>query len=216
LSTQSDKEKVVLAALIGAFDDQDSLPSRDEIAAKAALLAPLLGYSGDLQNIITEAETAIPSRMNAGVSLVDVDAAHDEDWIHKREIDTTYADAYGGYLRSQGWKPTVVNTLLNADGSKILGLLQDPTSEGEWKRRGLVIGHVQSGKTANYMGVIAKAADAGYKFIIVMQAFITICASRPSSASMRDLWGVPATRKTASTSVSDWTRATPTLSPSPI
>ncbi|WP_291365236.1 Z1 domain-containing protein [Acetobacter sp. UBA5411] len=168
MSKQSDKEKVVLAALIGAFDDQDGLPSRDEIAAKAALLAPHLGYSGDLQNIITEVETAIPSRMNAGVSLIDVDAAHDEDWIHKREICTTYADAYGGYLRGQGWKPTVVNTLLNADGSKILGLLQDPTSEGEWKRRGLVIGHVQSGKTANYMGVIAKAADAGYKFIIVI------------------------------------------------
>ena len=55
MSTQSDKEKVVLAALIGAFDDQDGLPSRDEIAAKAALLAPLLGYSGNLQNIITEA-----------------------------------------------------------------------------------------------------------------------------------------------------------------
>jgi Z1 domain len=168
LSTQGDKQKVVLAALIGAFDDLDGLPSRDEIAAKAALLAPLLGYSGDLQNIITEAETAIPSRMNAGISLIDVDAAHDEDWIHKREIGTTYADAYGAYLRGQGWKPTVVNTLLNADGSKILGLLQDPTSEGEWKRRGLVIGHVQSGKTANYMGVIAKAADAGYKFIIVI------------------------------------------------
>ncbi len=168
MSTQSDKEKVVLAALIGAFDDQDSLPSRDKIADKAALLAPLLGYSGDLQNIITEAETAIPSRMNAGVSLIDVDAAHDEDWIHKREINTTYTGAYGGYLRGQGWKPTVVNTLLNADGSKILGLLQDPTSEGEWKRRGLVIGHVQSGKTANYMGVIARAADAGYKFIIVI------------------------------------------------
>ena len=58
--------------------------------------------------------------------------------------------------------------LLNIDGSKILGLLQDPTSDGTWSRRGLVIGHVQSGKTSNYMGVIAKAADAGYKFIIVI------------------------------------------------
>ncbi len=168
MSTQSDKEKVVLAALIGAFEGQDRLPSRDEIAAKAAALAPLLGYTGDLQSMIVDAETTIPSRMNAGVSLIDVDAAHDEDWIHKREIGTTYADAYGGYLRSQGWKPTVVNTLLNGDGSKILGLLQDPASEGAWSRRGLVIGHVQSGKTANYMGVIAKAADAGYKFIIVI------------------------------------------------
>ena len=168
MSTQGDKEKVVLAALVGAFDDQDGLPSRDDIATRASLLAPLLGYSGDLQSIITEAETAIPSRMNAGVSLIDVGAPHDENWIHNREFDSKYADAYGRYLRSQGWKPSVVNTLLNVDGSKILGLLQDPTSEGEWKRRGLVIGHVQSGKTANYIGVITKAADAGYKFIIII------------------------------------------------
>ena len=52
--------------------------------------------------------------------------------------------------------------------TKIVGHLQDPTSEGDWDRRGLVIGHVQSGKTANYMGVIARAADTGYKFIIVI------------------------------------------------
>jgi hypothetical protein len=168
MTIQSDKEKVLLAALVGAFDDQEDLPSYDDIAEKAAGLAPLIGYFGPLQNIITEAEATIPSRMSAGVSLVDVNAPHDEDWIHKREISSIYADAYGGYLRSQGWKPTVVNTLLNGDGSKILGLLQDPTSKDAWSRRGLVIGHVQSGKTANYMGVIAKAADAGYKFIIVI------------------------------------------------
>jgi hypothetical protein len=32
----------------------------------------------------------------------------------------------------------------------------------------LVVGHVQSGKTANYTGLICKAADAGYKIIIVL------------------------------------------------
>src|SRR3546814_17593938 len=53
--------------------------------------------------------------------------------------------------------------------TRILGHLQDPLSEGTtWNRRGLVIGHVQSGKTANYTGLIARAADAGYKFIIVV------------------------------------------------
>lgn len=51
---------------------------------------------------------------------------------------------------------------------KILGLLENPDDSGEWDRRGLVIGHVQSGKTANYIGLITKAADAGYKFIIVI------------------------------------------------
>lgn len=143
-------------------------PSRADIETKARALAPILGFDGDLHDIVVTAETIIPSRMSAGVSLVDVEAAHDEEWVHKREIGSIYADAYADYLRSQNWHPTVINTLLNDDGSKILGLLQDPTSEGAWNRRGLVIGHVQSGKTANYMGVIAKAADAGYKFIIVI------------------------------------------------
>ena len=50
----------------------------------------------------------------------------------------------------------------------VLGLLEDPRRDGEWDRRGLVVGHVQSGKTGNYTGVICKAADAGYKIIIVL------------------------------------------------
>lgn len=55
---------------------------------------------------------------------------------------------------------------LSTDG--VLELLEDPRREGEWDRRGLVVGHVQSGKTGNYTGVICKAADAGYKIIIVL------------------------------------------------
>ena len=39
---------------------------------------------------------------------------------------------------------------------------------GPWDRRGMVVGHVQSGKTANYTGLICKAADAGYKLIVVI------------------------------------------------
>ena len=49
----------------------------------------------------------------------------------------------------------------------ILGCCGDPRSPEELKK-GLVIGYVQSGKTANYTGVIAKAIDAGYRLVIVM------------------------------------------------
>ncbi|HFL7942797.1 TPA: Z1 domain-containing protein [Pseudomonas putida] len=49
-----------------------------------------------------------------------------------------------------------------------LAMLEDPAREGNWDRRGMVVGHVQSGKTANYTGLICKAADAGYKIIIVL------------------------------------------------
>lgn len=50
----------------------------------------------------------------------------------------------------------------------VLERVEDPDRTGAWDRRGLVMGHVQSGKTANYTGLICKAADAGYKVIIVL------------------------------------------------
>jgi len=51
---------------------------------------------------------------------------------------------------------------------RVLELLEDPIRDGEWDRRGMVVGQVQSGKTSNYTGLICKAADAGYKLIIVL------------------------------------------------
>ncbi len=57
---------------------------------------------------------------------------------------------------------------LKASSARVLALLDDPTQEGKWQRRGLVVGDVQSGKTAHYAGVINRAADAGYRVIVVL------------------------------------------------
>ncbi len=162
-----ESEKNFTSALINALALLPAAPTRDEVKEKAATLAAIFGYSGDLTTIIDEVMIAVDTRMGAGVSLVDVAAHHDEEWVRKREIEWTYSLAYEAFLRGERWHPTVVQSLSDV-GTRILGHLQDPTSEGSWDRRGLVIGHVQSGKTANYMGVIAKAADAGYKFIVVI------------------------------------------------
>ncbi|XDZ51500.1 Z1 domain-containing protein [Neisseriaceae bacterium CLB008] len=57
---------------------------------------------------------------------------------------------------------------LDTSTDTILSLLEDPERLGSWDRRGLIVGHVQSGKTGNFTGLICKAADAGYKIIIVL------------------------------------------------
>ena len=62
----------------------------------------------------------------------------------------------------------VVTKSVDQATDRILGYLEDPGREGPWDVRGLVMGHVQSGKTANYTGLICKAADAGYNVIIVL------------------------------------------------
>lgn len=50
---------------------------------------------------------------------------------------------------------------------QILRQCANPKAEGA-KRRGLVVGYVQSGKTANFQALIAKAVDEGYRIIIVL------------------------------------------------
>ena len=160
-------EKIFTSALINTLTLLPEAPTREMVEQKATELAAIIGYSDNLSTSIDEALIAIDTRMGAGVSLIDVSAHHDEEWVRKREIEWIYSSAYEAFLRGERWPPTVVQALSDV-GTRILGHLQDPTSEGSWDRRGLVIGHVQSGKTANYLGVIAKAADAGYKFIIVI------------------------------------------------
>lgn len=56
---------------------------------------------------------------------------------------------------------------------KILDKCVNPKKDGSWDRRGMVVGHVQSGKTSNYVGLVNKATDAGYKVIIIIAGTIS-------------------------------------------
>ena len=51
--------------------------------------------------------------------------------------------------------------------SEILKLIGSP-ERGSITTRGLVLGHVQSGKTTNFLSVAAKAADNGYDLVIIL------------------------------------------------
>lgn len=61
----------------------------------------------------------------------------------------------------------VVKTM-DDDTDIVMDLLENPKDKESFSVYGMVVGHVQSGKTANYSALIAKAADAGYKFIVVI------------------------------------------------
>jgi len=163
-----ENERNFTSLLVLSLADLTETPTRTVVEEKAKQLADVVGYVGELKPVVDHAMIQVDTRMGAGVSLIDVEAEHDEEWARKRDdITWAYSDSYETFLKRTGWSPTVVQSLSDV-GARILGHLQDPQSEGAWDRRGLVIGHVQSGKTANYIGLIARAADAGYKFIIVI------------------------------------------------
>ena len=56
---------------------------------------------------------------------------------------------------------------IDSASTKVVAQLAHPAIRGTTKK-GLVVGYVQSGKTANYTSVIAKASDAGYRLVIVL------------------------------------------------
>ncbi|WP_168354970.1 Z1 domain-containing protein [Clostridium sartagoforme] len=90
----------------------------------------------------------------------------------KAELSMAYWDRYSKYLiEEKHFAPNVVNTM-DEMLDNLTDLLGNPEIEGKFQRRGLIIGDVQSGKTSNYTGLICKAADSGYKVIVLLTGVI--------------------------------------------
>lgn len=79
-----------------------------------------------------------------------------------------YWDHYAGYLADQRqWDPDAI-AALDIATDQIIERISNPERMEAHQAKGLVVGHVQSGKTANFTGVIGKAVDVGYRLIIVL------------------------------------------------
>ena len=91
-------------------------------------------------------------------------------WLNRRRgsIDFFYWNRLNDYYMSGSQLPPSVVSVLNNVTDEVLDYCGDPEDMGAWSRRGMVMGHVQSGKTTNYAALICKAADAGYKVIILL------------------------------------------------
>ena len=92
-------------------------------------------------------------------------------WYHdrKREIRDFYWNHYRTQLEvpKGSWKSDAID-ILDASTDDVISRLSDPTLTEIYPVKGLVMGYVQSGKTSHFSGLIAKAADAGYRLIIVL------------------------------------------------
>lgn len=100
-----------------------------------------------------------------------VDAVDFRPWLHDARINGEIGDFYWGRYRKllnlKGLPRSVIDATDEVT-DRVLDRLGDPKNMSPWSRRGMVVGHVQSGKTANYTGLICKAADAGYRLIVVI------------------------------------------------
>jgi hypothetical protein len=69
---------------------------------------------------------------------------------------------------------------------KVVAMLDHPATAG-FNSRGLVVGHVQSGKTSNFTAVIAKAADRGYRMFIVLSGIHNALRRQTQARLIRDV-----------------------------
>ena len=95
-----------------------------------------------------------------------------QEWYSNERIGNPYFwNKYKALLLANpSFNRKSINLLDEDTLPNIMNCLGNPNDQFEGKRfrRGLIIGDVQSGKTATYSGLICKAADAGYKVVILL------------------------------------------------
>ncbi|WP_077045959.1 Z1 domain-containing protein [Pseudomonas sp. KK4] len=84
------------------------------------------------------------------------------------ELDSYYWNRLRKYYLETGILPSHVLATLDSDTDEILDRCGNPKDESYGAIRGMVMGNVQSGKTTNYSALICKAADAGYRVIVLL------------------------------------------------
>lgn len=121
--------------------------------------------------LMTDIEYEYKIVHNKGQAIFD---KYDEkrDWYSKMDItDNFFWSRYKKYLLEKTSISRVsINRLDDTTLPDIMNCLGNPNEKSDKQnvRRGLIIGDVQSGKTATYTGLICKAADAGYKVVILL------------------------------------------------
>ena len=147
-------------------------PTPEQIKAKVKSVCDMLKGGGELafseEKLLTEIETLVNVWIGTGTALDD--ATDHEPWLpdKRASINWGFWRRYERFLEEEQHLPPIIVQRLSHLTDSVLERLEDPHRPGAWDRRGMVVGNVQSGKTANYIGLVTKAVDAGYKLVIIL------------------------------------------------
>lgn len=132
----------------------------------------LVGDDDDIKDLVNDLEYEVSVRHTQGSAIFnDYETLH--NWYSKLKLNQQpFWERYRRFLlEKSSLDERSIDILDHKTLPNILNCLADPNEQFEGKRtpcRGLIIGDVQSGKTSTYIGLICKAADAGYKVIILL------------------------------------------------
>ena len=174
-----DKLSLLFRKLCIAYDDdfaaEEIVPSEDEFNAMADRVRCDSRHQytdSEFLSIREQVRELRAASIGIGISIDKPSSDHDIEWFSSfastNPDSCKYNQRFIRYMaEAKHWSEDMI-TDLDRNTDEIVNRLGDPNKKGGWKRKGLVIGDVQSGKTANYTSVCNKAVDAGYKIIIIL------------------------------------------------
>src|SRR5690606_12867257 len=134
----------------------DSVPQEDQIRHTAEHLRSLAPVDDEEFH---EVLRRVHARLRIGMDIGAAISEPYQPWLSARkpEIEPYFWNRFSQLLLQQRW-PIQVVTTLDKVTDEVLDLTGNPVQVGKWRRRGLVVGDVQSGKTATYTALTCKAA----------------------------------------------------------
>lgn len=145
----------------------------------------------DLSSVFEVLEAERKSRIRRPADFQDITTADQEDieasgWYEGPDayISEGLWSALKDRMEGSGLRDAVRG--IDASSTEVVKRLAEPGQRGD-KRIGVVVGNVQSGKTANYAAVISKAVDAGYRFVIVLSGIHNNLRLQTQARLERDL-----------------------------
>lgn len=151
----------------------NKLPTVDQIYSEAEEIRKIFKVTYPVTDEEFESiKKRLPENILHSIGYADTlrkrDGIHQYGWYKTSVNDGFFWNRYKDYLSTtKKWSRIVVERL-HKTTEDVMGDLGDPQSEEPFQRRGLLLGDVQSGKTATYTAICNKATDAGYKVIIVL------------------------------------------------
>ncbi|WP_417536851.1 Z1 domain-containing protein [Methylophaga sp.] len=169
---------------------EDALPaSKDlESALSAVKLRNDALMPGALSPEIYDQAYKILAKRLENVEVIKVNSVirKRDPWYYGSKPNDLHWPALKKYLiNAKSWHPDDVEGI-EETSAEVVSLLNNP-KENKFTCKGLVVGHVQSGKTANMTAVMAKAIDAGYNTIIVLAGLTNKLRQQTQLRIMSDL-----------------------------
>lgn len=165
------KLKDMVVMFISDINDLEEHVIDDKVNEVAGLPFFMMLTEEEIEEVKAVIKSEFSIKLDKGVLIEE--KGHEKWFLAKKStFDMKYWERYKKYLLAdKGFSAKVVNTMDDVLDT-LTDLLGDPSREVAYNRRGLIIGDVQSGKTANYTGLICKAVDSGYKVVVLLTGMI--------------------------------------------